>query len=118
MKRAVADWYQTKTPEALIYQAIKYQSRDGWSHRDLLRLTHPKADSLEINAIYKWIVDGEYPIESDDQLTAMIRLHATEAAIASMPGASGAAGIAPERAGSGTGWPRRSCGDRSRSQRR
>ena len=77
LKRAVADWYQTKSAEDLIYQAIKYQQRDGWSHADLLRLTHPKAAGPEINAIYKWIVDGEYPSESDDQLAAAIRLRAS-----------------------------------------
>jgi 60 kDa SS-A/Ro ribonucleoprotein len=84
LKRAVADWYQAKSASDLIYHAIKYQQRDGWSHADLLRLTHPKAGRPEINAICKWIVDGEYPSESDDQLAAAIRLqaatHRTEAA--------------------------------------
>ena len=32
----------TWRPSGLAYQAVKYQSRDGWSHRDLLRLAHPR----------------------------------------------------------------------------
>jgi len=40
-RRAVAEWYTNKTPEALAYQVIKYRQRNGWSHRDLLRLSHP-----------------------------------------------------------------------------
>jgi 60 kDa SS-A/Ro ribonucleoprotein len=31
-------------PRELAYQLSKYQQRNGWSHRDLLRLTHPKVE--------------------------------------------------------------------------
>jgi len=57
LKRAVANWYLNKTPDNLAYQVIKYQQRDGWSNRDLLRLSHPKSE--ELNSIFKWIVNGE-----------------------------------------------------------
>jgi 60 kDa SS-A/Ro ribonucleoprotein len=40
LKRLVRKWYLT--PEQLAYQGAKYQQREGWSHRDLLRLAHPK----------------------------------------------------------------------------
>lgn len=42
-RRAVADWYLQKEPEQLALQLVKYQQRDGWSHRDCLRLAHPHA---------------------------------------------------------------------------
>ncbi|MEZ4680368.1 MAG: TROVE domain-containing protein [Caldilineaceae bacterium] len=35
MRRAVADWYNVMPTERLAYQVIKYQQRDGWSHRDV-----------------------------------------------------------------------------------
>lgn len=57
LKRAVANWYLNKTPDNLAYQVIKYQQRDGWSNRDLLRLSHPKSE--ELNSVFKWIVKGE-----------------------------------------------------------
>lgn len=60
-KRAVADWYNDKTPDNLAYQVVKYQNRDGWSNKDLLRLSHPMAVSKSHQAIYKWIVSGELP---------------------------------------------------------
>lgn len=41
-RNAVAEWYASKTPESLAYQAVKYRQRDGWTHRDLFRLSHPK----------------------------------------------------------------------------
>ena len=59
LRRAVGDWYNAKEPAALVYQAIKYRQRDGWTHADLLRLAHPKAASPVHDAVYEWIVDGE-----------------------------------------------------------
>jgi len=58
LSTAIKNWYQDKPVDRLAYQVIKYQSRDGWSHRDLLRLSHPKAAG-EHNALYHWIVTGE-----------------------------------------------------------
>lgn len=41
-KRAsIADWYETKSAQALAMQLVKYRQRNGWTHKDLLRLAHP-----------------------------------------------------------------------------
>jgi 60 kDa SS-A/Ro ribonucleoprotein len=40
-RRAIAEWYQHKTPDSLAYQVVKYRQRDGWTHQDLFRLSHP-----------------------------------------------------------------------------
>ncbi len=58
LRRGVAAWYEGKTPDALAYQVAKYQSREGWSHRDLLRLTHPKTSDPARQAVYRWVVGG------------------------------------------------------------
>ena len=42
LRRAIGGWYLDKTPESLAYQVLKYRSREGWSHRDLLRKAHPE----------------------------------------------------------------------------
>jgi len=44
LRRAVGNWYTQKTPRELAYQLVKYQARGGWSHRDLLRLSHPRVE--------------------------------------------------------------------------
>jgi 60 kDa SS-A/Ro ribonucleoprotein len=44
LRRAVGAWYAARPPRDLAYQLAKYQQRNGWSHRDLLRLTHPKVE--------------------------------------------------------------------------
>lgn len=59
LTNAVKSWYDAKPVDKLAYDVIKYQSRDGWAHRDLLRLIHPKTGDSVRNALYKWIVDTE-----------------------------------------------------------
>lgn len=52
-RRAVAAWYTQKEPRTLAYQLLKYPSRDGWSHRDALRLAHPVAPTPEHQALFR-----------------------------------------------------------------
>lgn len=54
-KRAVARWYEAMPVDRLAYQAIKYQQREGWGHRDLVRLSHPKPDSSDRQAVLLWM---------------------------------------------------------------
>lgn len=41
-RSAIAGWFSSKTPDELAYQAVKYRQRNGWTLRDLMRLSHPK----------------------------------------------------------------------------
>jgi 60 kDa SS-A/Ro ribonucleoprotein len=56
--RAFARWYTEMEAGRLALQAIKYQSRDGWSHRDLLRKAHPKAKDERQQALFHWMTKG------------------------------------------------------------
>jgi 60 kDa SS-A/Ro ribonucleoprotein len=58
LRSAIADWYNAKPAKDAAYQALKYQSRDGWSQRDLLRLAHPKAPGESHQTLYHWITRG------------------------------------------------------------
>ena len=56
VKRAIRNWYQNKPIGKLAYQTTKYRQRDGWSHRDILRLTHPiPGDDQPRQSLYNWI---------------------------------------------------------------
>ncbi len=71
LRKAVGSWYTAKTDEQLAFQLAKYQNRDGWSHRDLLRLAHPTPDSEARKALYRWTVGAEdVPVESLTGLVA------------------------------------------------
>jgi 60 kDa SS-A/Ro ribonucleoprotein len=56
--RAFAGWYTDMAAGRLAFQAVKYQSRDGWSHRDLLRKAHPRAKDERQQAIFHWMTKG------------------------------------------------------------
>jgi 60 kDa SS-A/Ro ribonucleoprotein len=58
LRSAVAAWYNEKPAEDLVYQSIKYRQRDGWTHRDALRLAHPKPQNQVVNDVYHWITQG------------------------------------------------------------
>jgi 60 kDa SS-A/Ro ribonucleoprotein len=58
LRNAIAAWYNSKPARDVAYQALKYQQRDGWSHRDLLRLAHPQPVDDSHRTIYHWITQG------------------------------------------------------------
>ena len=55
LRRAVADWYTTRPTDDVVYQVVKYRQREGWSHRDLLRLAHPSTADVDRRALFDWI---------------------------------------------------------------
>lgn len=67
-KRGVGSWFTQMPAERLAYQFLKYAQRDGWSMRDLLRLTHPQASSDEQNALFRYIVRGEVSASLPEQV--------------------------------------------------
>lgn len=65
LMKAVASWYTQKDDHALAYQMVKYQSREGWTHADVLRSAHPK-DAKSIATA--WSDTGE-PYDFDENRT-------------------------------------------------
>ena len=55
LRRAVASWYLDKDVHKLAYQAVKYRQRNGWTHRDVLRLSHPVTDEPSRKDLFDWI---------------------------------------------------------------
>lgn len=67
-RRAVQNWYLNHPN--LTLQTMKYKQRDGWSHRDMLRLAHIKPTSEELNAIFNYMVTGKLSEHIPDQIIA------------------------------------------------
>lgn len=62
LRRAFGKWYNTKPIEKLAMQAWKYKQRGGFSHRDVLRLSHPMTDDMTRNKIFEYMT---HPSESE-----------------------------------------------------
>lgn len=58
LRNGVAEWYLSKPEDKLAYQLAKYQSRDGWAHRDLLRLSHANPVTANQKELLHWAVKG------------------------------------------------------------
>jgi len=65
MRTAFSKWYTDKSVSDLAYQVVKYQSRDKWSHRDILRLCHVQPTSDAVQNMFKWIVKRDEWEQSD-----------------------------------------------------
>lgn len=68
LRSAIADWYVSRPVAEVATQALKYRNRAGWSHRDLLRLAHPRSANPAQNALFRWVVDGELPVTVPGEL--------------------------------------------------
>lgn len=68
-RKVFAEWYNDSDQGRLAYHLIKYQQRGGWSHADLLRLSHPKPPTEAHNQLYGWVTNGwdEVPAELPEE---------------------------------------------------
>ncbi len=70
LRRAVGDWYLTRPVGDVAYQAVKYRQREGWTHRDLLRLAHPLTSDPQRRALFDWITHGTITPDTPDVVVA------------------------------------------------
>lgn len=58
LQKAVAAWYTAREADRVAFDLVKYQARDGWGHKDLIKLSHPKAPSAAHKAALAWSARG------------------------------------------------------------
>ncbi len=83
--RSVSNWYNDKELNDLASQVTKYRNREGYSHRDVLRLSHVKTNDSARNEIYKWISwngykngkDAPVSFKSEKQKELYLKNHET-----------------------------------------
>lgn len=64
LRAAVGKWYLDKEVGALAYQMLKYRQRAGWSHRDLLRLSHPTTSEAARRTLFDFVCRREVSTEA------------------------------------------------------
>lgn len=90
-RHAIVNWYlnKCKNPLAVARLLTKYKNREGWTHRDVLRLAHPKPTDDTLSVILRFIMKGfieaktlaEDEMANDEKIQKMIKfLEATEKA--------------------------------------
>lgn len=66
LRTAIANWYNEKSASDVAYQVVKYQSRrmeegnpaSDWSHKDVLRLVHPRPATELHSDVFRWAIWG------------------------------------------------------------
>jgi 60 kDa SS-A/Ro ribonucleoprotein len=71
-KRGVAQWYTGKKDDRLAVQLLKYQSRNGWSHRDVLRLAHVKPLTDVQSGAFRYAVKGAEGMEKGQAVPQLV----------------------------------------------
>jgi 60 kDa SS-A/Ro ribonucleoprotein len=88
LRRGIGHWYAAQPVASLAYQAVKYRQREGVTHRDLLRLSHPARQvsagnpTLELTAehdrLFEWIVRGGQTNGLPEVIEGYVRAQAAE----------------------------------------
>lgn len=79
VRRAVRAWYTAREPRELAYQLLKYPQRDGWSHRDALRLAHPVPRTEEQRVLFRRVATRQrVSAEEAAGSEALTLVHAVE----------------------------------------
>ncbi|KAM9789806.1 RNA-binding protein RO60 [Neosynchiropus ocellatus] len=58
LRKAVSDWYNAQDAVILAAAMTKCKQREGWSHRDVLRLSHTKPVHEAIAVLSKYVTKG------------------------------------------------------------
>lgn len=73
-RTAVERWYLDRIDDdTLSYQFLKYRQRDGWSHRDVLRVVHPRAQTPKGKALMAWVAHEE-DVPEDEKIEIAERI--------------------------------------------
>jgi 60 kDa SS-A/Ro ribonucleoprotein len=79
LRKAVGSWYTSKGVSDLAYQVLKYRQRDGWTHRDMLRLAHPAGEGSQ-RALFDWICGREADLSELPLVQAFVTAQAATVA--------------------------------------
>ncbi|KAI8921750.1 trove domain-containing protein [Entophlyctis helioformis] len=55
-RKALAKWYNSKSPRDLAFLCAKYKNRNGWSHTDVLKVAHIKPASASHDKLFRRLV--------------------------------------------------------------
>lgn len=61
-RRAIQNWFDSKTDDDLAYQFVKYRMREGWTQHDLTHIVHPKPKNEVQDSLFHWAKEQHHAI--------------------------------------------------------
>jgi len=68
VRKSIQKWYTDRSNDSLSLQLLKYQQRDGWSHKDVLRLAHVKPETPVQGVMFRCVVGKSLEWPTDIKL--------------------------------------------------
>uniref|UniRef100_A0A8C6WTL2 Ro60, Y RNA binding protein n=1 Tax=Neogobius melanostomus TaxID=47308 RepID=A0A8C6WTL2_9GOBI len=65
LRKAISDWYNGQNAINLAVSVAKCKQRNGWSHQDLLKLSHAKPANDAIALVCKYIMKGWKEVQAE-----------------------------------------------------
>lgn len=56
LRKGVASFYTSKTADQIAYQMVKYRQRNGWTHKDVIKLSHPSTINNNLNTLFAYSI--------------------------------------------------------------
>lgn len=56
LRKGVAAFYTSKTSDQIAYQMVKYRQRNGWTHKDVIKLSHPSVQEHTMNSLFSYAI--------------------------------------------------------------
>jgi len=72
LRRGISKYYTDRPVNNLAFQLVKYRQRAGWTHKDVLALTHPKIKEENKNELIRWAVGNEKRQANKEKLHPII----------------------------------------------
>ena len=66
LRSLIASWYTSQESDDLAYQVVKYRQRGGWTHRDLLRKSHPVVQGAAQKMVLDYVAHGTMHFEDGE----------------------------------------------------
>lgn len=78
-RRLISEWFTEHDADWVAFQALKYQNRDSWQQRDVLRVVHPRAPTPTHSAVFAWITrkNHEGAVDVFHALPKILQAHTT-----------------------------------------
>jgi 60 kDa SS-A/Ro ribonucleoprotein len=87
LRGTIQAWFDARDANAIAYQALKYQSRDGFAMRDILRLAHPVTEDPHKKAVFDRICGRDFSttqpmlLEAETLMRDTVKAYGPETAI-------------------------------------
>lgn len=73
LKGLVGSYYTSREAEQVAYQVAKYRNRAGWTHGDILRVTHIAPKDPAMDSVFHWVRKGVEGAEWSEEKGLLVK---------------------------------------------